>query len=77
MKNLKILVIGSAGTGKSAISQHICELLSKDGFDVSNSDDDEIHYPTENDLQKLRMENVKNQHTKLEVLTQQLARESA
>ena len=77
MNDLKIIVVGATNTGKSTIAQLIKEALSNAGFDVVNTDDDEINYPVENDIQLLRINNTLLRHPKIEILSQQLARKSS
>jgi len=75
MSELKVIVIGATGQGKSAVAQLINQALSNVGFDVTNSDDDELNYRDADDIQKLRIDNTLLKNTSVEILTQQLARE--
>lgn len=72
---LKIIVMGSADSGKSSISQYVVEQLREVGFDVNNLDDDEINYPTENYIQDIRLESTLLKHIKIEVSSIQVLKE--
>jgi len=74
MSEIKIVVIGATGQGKSTIAQLVSDLLIKEGFNVINSDDDEINYPSDNEIQNIRIENVLARNDNIEILTQQQLR---
>jgi len=77
MSELKVIVIGGVNQGKSAVAQLVNQALSNAGFDVTNSDDDELSYRDADDIQKLRIDNTLLKNTSIEILTQQIYRESS
>jgi len=75
MNELKIIITGSSGSGKSTMSRLLTELLTSGGFDVSNEDMDEIIFPVDSDRQANRICSLLDKDTKISIDSQQEKRE--
>jgi adenylylsulfate kinase-like enzyme len=70
MDDLRVLVIGTSGSGKSTISKIIHEALNEAGFNAGIVDDDPINY----DLQEKRIEALQLKDTCVTIVTRNAIR---
>ena len=66
-RELKIIISGSSGSGKSTIGQTITQLLEKEGFDVKFHDEPDLQ--REKKRLKLCIKSLRKEDTKIEIST--------